>query len=204
MLKRILFLFSVFFLLPSVASAEVIYLRNGRKVEAPIVQKTGYGVVVKVNGALRTYYKNEIERIEESEPETAGKETASEKAAPEVPVPDISEIPPQKAELALRLLDAIGARNNIATAFNKIIQEAPEEDQPRLREFLKVDDVLKSIVPLYAQHYTEKEMKELIRFYLSPLGQKQLKLAPTILDESMRQTILYFQKKMTEYRKTHQ
>lgn len=205
MLRRFL-LFLVFFLLSSAASAEVIHLRNGRKVTGRIMQKTGYGIIVEVDGVARTYYKNEIDRIEEEPRADFTGEKAPE--APELEpepapaVPDFSEIPPQKAELTLRLLDASGARNSIATVFDSIIKEAPKKDRPRLQAILKVDEVMKSIAPLYAQHYTEEEMKELIRFYLSPAGQKHLQMAPTIMEDSMRQTLRYLQQKIAEHGQT--
>jgi uncharacterized protein len=39
---------------------------------------------------------------------------------------------------------------------------------------------------IYAKHFTEQELKELVAFYKSPLGQKMLKEEPLALDQSMK------------------
>ena len=38
---------------------------------------------------------------------------------------------------------------------------------------------------IYATHFTEPELKDLLAFYQSPLGQKVLVEEPKVLDESM-------------------
>lgn len=40
-------------------------------------------------------------------------------------------------------------------------------------------------VPIYAEHYTEKEIRELIKFYESPLGKKSLEVAGPINEGGM-------------------
>jgi len=39
---------------------------------------------------------------------------------------------------------------------------------------------------IYAKHFTEQELKELVAFYKSPLGQKMLKEEPLAVDQSMK------------------
>jgi hypothetical protein len=51
--------------------------------------------------------------------------------------------------------------------------------QPRLSE------VLDQSARIYASHFTEQELKDLLVFYQSPLGKKMLAEEPKALDESM-------------------
>jgi hypothetical protein len=39
---------------------------------------------------------------------------------------------------------------------------------------------------IYAQHFTEQELKELIAFYKTPLGQKMLKEEPVAVEASLK------------------
>ena len=41
------------------------------------------------------------------------------------------------------------------------------------------------IVPIYAKHYTQEEIKELIKFYKTDLGKKTIEIMPVIMTESM-------------------
>lgn len=52
------------------------------------------------------------------------------------------------------------------------------EYQPRIAEMTN------EIVLLYAQHFTEQELKDAVAFYKSPAGKKILTEEPKILDES--------------------
>ena len=44
---------------------------------------------------------------------------------------------------------------------------------------------LDMLVPIYAKHYNHKEIKALLKFYQTDLGQKTLKVQPLIYQESM-------------------
>lgn len=52
-----------------------------------------------------------------------------------------------------------------------------------------VDRVINEImIPLYKDNYNEEEIRQLIQFYNSDVGQKSLKLTPTIMGEISSQT----------------
>lgn len=46
-------------------------------------------------------------------------------------------------------------------------------------------DVMNVCPPIYAKHFTAGELRQLIAFYRSPLGQKSMRETPLILAESM-------------------
>jgi hypothetical protein len=50
----------------------------------------------------------------------------------------------------------------------------------------KKAELVYEVAIVYAKHFTEQELKELVTFYKSPLGQKMLKEEPAALDESLK------------------
>ena len=47
-------------------------------------------------------------------------------------------------------------------------------------------ELVYEVALIYAKHFTEQELKELVAFYKSPLGQKMLKEEPLALDQGMK------------------
>ncbi len=56
-------------------------------------------------------------------------------------------------------------------------------------------------VDTYVEVFTEKELKELVDFYKSPLGQKMLAKMPELLETSMRKSQEMLQNHMPEFQK---
>jgi uncharacterized protein len=50
----------------------------------------------------------------------------------------------------------------------------------------KKAELVYEVALIYATHFTEQELKDLVAFYKSPLGQKMLKEEPLALDQSMK------------------
>lgn len=81
-----------------------------------------------------------------------------------------------------------------------VVEEAVAEFQPR---FSKLDYLTELYSPLYAEYLSEEELKGLLTFYRSPLGQKALGALPAIsqnaamsLQEASLERIPEFQKKV--------
>ena len=49
----------------------------------------------------------------------------------------------------------------------------------------RVNELVDRRARIYASHFTEQELKDLLTFYQSPLGKKALAEEPKVLDESM-------------------
>jgi uncharacterized protein len=49
----------------------------------------------------------------------------------------------------------------------------------------RVNDLVDATARIYASHFTETELKDILAFYQSPLGQKMIAEEPKALDESM-------------------
>jgi hypothetical protein len=62
---------------------------------------------------------------------------------------------------------------------NEVAFSVEKQYQPRVSEL--VDESAR----IYATHFSEQELKDLLAYYQSPLGQKALVEEPKVLDESM-------------------
>ena len=60
-----------------------------------------------------------------------------------------------------------------------------EVNQLISEEVEKEDGLLSILIPIYDKYYTHKDIKELIKFYNTPLGQKLIKTLPAVTQESM-------------------
>jgi hypothetical protein len=56
------------------------------------------------------------------------------------------------------------------------------------QEFSKtsINDLVEMLVPVYRKYMTEEDLKEMIKFYQTPVGQKFAKSTPLIMQESMQ------------------
>lgn len=86
---------------------------------------------------------------------------------------------------------AIGLRttNQVIARFQAIHPDVPDEVWQVVRDeaAARVDDfVSERVVPIYEEYLTHDEIKELLAFYQSPLGQKLLRVLPQMSQESLR------------------
>jgi hypothetical protein len=49
-------------------------------------------------------------------------------------------------------------------------------------------EILDNVTRIFAQHFTEQELKGMTAFYKTPLGQKMLKEEPAAIEESLKST----------------
>lgn len=54
-----------------------------------------------------------------------------------------------------------------------------------LEKEIKPEDLIKTVIPVYAKYYTEDDIDQIIIFYNSPVGKKMIENTPLILQESM-------------------
>jgi len=112
----------------------------------------------------------------------------------------VKSIDPQKDSDIRSLLELIGARDMIQEAANnsteqyrqKLISLAPNNDkaQDSVNSYLAVfqkqydaDAIADQLVAIYDKHYTDEEIKGMLQFFGSPLGQKVAAEMPKISKE---------------------
>lgn len=109
-------------------------------------------------------------------------------------------VDPAKAADIHALLDLVGARDQVQESVNltaeqyreKLLATVPNSDKGQafvnavISDYEKrfdVDQVAEQLVTIYDKHYTEDEVKGLLQFYGSPLGQKVAAESPRISRE---------------------
>ena len=196
-MRRILLSVLIFGGLSLAASADTIYLKDGTVIKGEITRDSGYSIQVIQNGFPRLYYKEQIDRIEKDKPVETGPLTPIEEIEAYRKAGEKEELTEEKRQLIFRLLEANGARESMNHIFDQIINQVPfGQERETYRQLFKADEIISLLVPVYARYYTTADLKELISFYKSPLGQKHIHVTPTVMRESMVETVKYFQEKM--------
>jgi len=73
----------------------------------------------------------------------------------------------------------------IIPQFKQLIPEIPDAFWSKFKEKLNVKDLILACVPAYSKYYTHDEIKQLIRFYESPLGKRMVEVTPLLTQETM-------------------
>jgi len=69
---------------------------------------------------------------------------------------------------------------NLARDLNQVAQKLAADLAPRKAEMQQ------ELARIYAEHFTEQELKDALAFYKTPLGQKLISEEPKVLDDSLK------------------
>ena len=70
--------------------------------------------------------------------------------------------------------------------YRSMMNEVPEDVWPIIKEELNgemFNELMRSMIPVYAKHYLMEDIQAQIDFYESPAGQRMVKVIPEITDE---------------------
>src|SRR5262245_43461893 len=118
------------------------------------------------------------------------------------PVRAAEDVSAGERKKIVELMDVMGMKNitrQVSMSVAKqlaygLAQAQPDIDRKAFDIVLSVsdetltarsDELLGKIVPLYAKHFTEAELDELLAFYRSPIGRKTTDTMPGLMQESM-------------------
>jgi uncharacterized protein len=76
--------------------------------------------------------------------------------------------------------------DNIIPAFKKMIPKAPDAFWTEFLKEINAEDLNKLTIPIYQANFSEEDLKVLITFYSTPVGQRILATLPVVLQESMK------------------
>ena len=219
-MKKIIVMVCVFSgLLIATSWAETLILKGGKTIEGRIVDKTDRLVKIQVRGVTLTYDTVDIERIEGGAHSSSINPKAAE--ASSYPVPPVKKpvvvttlgetgaiasspeaapadelVGMPKRDLILALVEASGARDKLNEVFDQAMAHAQPQEAERLKQIFNIDEMINEIVPVYDKYFTEDELVDLIRFYRTPLGHKLFIVTPSIIEESTKASLTYFQSKI--------
>lgn len=104
-------------------------------------------------------------------------------------------VDPATAETVRRLLDLTGAARLAVQTMEAMVpaqrQAMPQVPAAFWDAFMAharrdIAQLVDSLVPVYASHFTLAQLQELVRFYESPLGRRLAEVQPLIAQESMQ------------------
>ena len=186
-------------ILPIVAQAEIIMLKDGSVVNAKILEQDKEKMKVTFNGKTVTYGVNEIQSVN-------GKPLTLEEPAPsKVPGVSVGGSPTpsmmSKRELIKKFIDLFGTRESMTKNFERMLASLPPDKSAEFKKVINVDEVIDNLVPLYDKYFTQAELEAYIAFYSSAQGQKFLKNIPLIMAESVNVNIEYYKGKFPAEKK---
>lgn len=89
------------------------------------------------------------------------------------------------------LLNLTGTKKLVRQQINQFINiiktQYPQVPAKYWSTFLaetNVDELINRIIPIYSKYYTNEDIKELLKFYQTPLGKKTIATLPQITTES--------------------
>jgi hypothetical protein len=74
---------------------------------------------------------------------------------------------------------------NMLPSLKRLVPSAPESFWTDFMHEVKPEDLEALLVPIYQKNFTENEIRETIKFYRSPTGQKVIRQLPKVMQESM-------------------
>ena len=103
-----------------------------------------------------------------------------------------------KVQLIIKLMQFNGALNNIERNVEQVISRAPAERKGEFKDIFEIEGIIASLIPVYDNYFSEEELKEMIWFYESVVGQKIVEISPMLSKEAMQATLKYFQSKIQQ------
>lgn len=80
------------------------------------------------------------------------------------------------------------------TAQARVVRESMEW----MEEVMSWDKMQQAYVEIYVEVFTEEELRELVAFYQTPIGQKMIEKMPALMQKSMEVTMEMIQEQMPE------
>lgn len=215
--KKIFLLAVCTCMLCTLCLAETIYLKNGKRIEGQITERTDTEVKINTLGVTLTYYTDEIERIEGETQQATTQDDMPQRYLPveQTTTDTFSEeksntaidskgnslavdsalLSMSKKELILSYIETSGTKSNMAESLSQTISQGSPEDAQQLRELFNIDEIIELLVPVYDKYFTEDDLRMLLTFQNSDVGRKLQQVMPLIMQESMNALVAYVQQK---------
>ena len=103
-----------------------------------------------------------------------------------------------KKDLILKFIDVFGTKKSMYANFAQMMNTLPPAQAEVFQKTFKVEEIIQELVPLYDKHFTEADLKALIDFYTTPIGQKLVTTIPQLMNESVEVSSKYFEAHMSQ------
>ena len=207
--------------------AATVNLNDGHVLKGDIIKKDSKSLQINVDGIVMTYYADEIKDVDgqvfaPAKTAPAAKLPSPRHSvpvqaavnAPTAPAPEVGKpaaepeqrpsqgtLTDEKKALILKFVDVFGTRQALAANFEALLKqidkEKPDEAQ-KIRDRVKIDEIIERLVPIYDRNFTSEDLKAFIAFYASDEGKKLISTIPELMKESVQESIKYMQEKFPE------
>ena len=104
---------------------------------------------------------------------------------------------PARIQAAAALLDASGLEKSLSGVYNTMIEgfsgQVPADKKPKFKQvmlafmnkYMSYASLKQDMAKLYAEEFTEAELKDIAKFYLTPAGQKLNAKLPVLTQKGM-------------------
>jgi len=181
---------AVLVLLTSQSFAAKIHLKDGKVVDAKIIERGSYYVVTMTGKKMTKYFLSQIDYIEEDEVEVADGNAY-------VDLSKFEGIAEDKVKLIFNFIDVSGVRSTMTKNIQLTIDQAPKDQREKYKKLFNVNEIIELLIPIYNRYYSKVDLINMIQFYDSPTGVKVLESTPDIMKETVDASIRYIKEKST-------
>ena len=91
-----------------------------------------------------------------------------------------------------KLLELTGSAQRAMQVMKQIISiykesntNVPDKFWDEVEKEINPNELIEMMIPVYVKYYSEEDVKQLIAFYESPLGQKYISVSPQVTQDAM-------------------
>lgn len=103
-----------------------------------------------------------------------------------------------KRDLVIELLRVTQAQRQAQEMLDTMLAMLPEDVQETLRATFKPDEMVREIMPVYEKYLSVEDLRALLAFYRSPVGQKLLHIQPQLTKDAMIVMKVYAERRIAE------
>ena len=188
-MKKFLLTNLLIMILPAVAFADSVQLRDGRTITGKLIERNSYQIVIRdESGMLNRFYNDQVANVIEGEV-----------AAPvTIDQAQFEGISSRKVGLIIRLLGANGTQRNLEKNIKDTIAQAPGPRKEEFKKIFDLNEILSKLIPVYDRYFSEEELSALVEFYESAAGQKLIQISSDLVKDAAQASLQYFEEKLTQ------
>lgn len=111
---------------------------------------------------------------------------------------DVQAYARAKRDLVIELLRVTQAQRQAQEMLDTMLAMLPEDIQETLRETFKPDEMVREIIPVYEKYLSVEDLRSILAFYRSPVGQKLLHVQPQLTKDAMIVMKVYAERRIAE------
>lgn len=111
---------------------------------------------------------------------------------------DVQAYARAKRDLVIELLRVTQARRQAQEMLDVMLAMLPEDVQETLRDTFKPDEMVRAIIPVYEKYLSVEDLRAILAFYRSPVGQKLLQIQPQLTKDAMIVMKVYAERRVAE------